>query len=140
MHPEDPAGAEVEGWLTALGVETVCQWDVLVFLYRHPTSLVGADHVARLLGYDSDRVVAALDVLAFLRLVTRSRMSQGARLYQFTAPPEPPPSRRWSWFRPVRPPPRVARGPRPRPGPTTGARPPTGRAGRSRTGRTTPRT
>jgi hypothetical protein len=90
MHPENPAAAEVEAWLTTLGVETVCQWDVLVFLYRHPTSLVGADHVARLLGYSTECVVAALDVLASLGLVTRSRVSQGARLYQFTAPPEPP--------------------------------------------------
>jgi hypothetical protein len=63
---------------------------VLVFLYRHQTSLVGAEHLALLLGYAAETVVAALDALNSLRLVARSRVSQGARLYQFTAPPEPP--------------------------------------------------
>jgi hypothetical protein len=89
MHQEPPADAEVEGWLKTLGVQTLCQWDVLVFLYRHQTSLAGADHLARLSGYPTERVVAALDVLDSLGLVKRSRVSQGARLYQFTAPSGP---------------------------------------------------
>ena len=87
MAQENAPDAEVGGWLKALGIEVLCQWDVLVFLYRHQTSLLGADHLARLLGYATEPVVAALDVLESAGLVERSRVSQGARLYRFTAPP-----------------------------------------------------
>jgi hypothetical protein len=90
MHPDLPSDAEVEGWLKTLGVETLCQWDVLVFLYRHQTALIGSDHLARLSGYATERVVAALDDLETLELVERSRVSQGARLYRFTEPHVPP--------------------------------------------------
>jgi hypothetical protein len=86
MHEENAADAEVEGWLKALGVDSLCQWDVLVFLHGHRASLLGADHVARLLGYPNEPVIAALDALEALGLVERSRVSGGARLYQFTAP------------------------------------------------------
>ena len=81
--PSDP---EVAGWLHTLGVVSLCQWDVLVFLYRHQTTLLGAADLARLLGYASDPIVVALDVLESLGLVERSRVSQGARLYQFIVP------------------------------------------------------
>ena len=53
MHEENPLDAEVEGWLKALGVDSLCQWDVLVFLCRHLASLVSAEHIARLLGYET---------------------------------------------------------------------------------------
>src|SRR5262245_35348742 len=90
MPHEPPADAEVEGLLKVLGVESLCQWDVLVFLYRHQTTLVGADYLALLLGYATESVIEALDVLESLELVARSRVSQGARVYQFTVPPGPP--------------------------------------------------
>ena len=89
MAQDDPPDIQVEGWLKTLGIESLCQWDVLVFLYRHQISLVGAEYLARLLGYASGPVVAALDVLASLRLVERSRVSQGVRLYRFTVPADP---------------------------------------------------
>src|SRR5262249_53092914 len=85
-----PADAEVEGWLQTLGVTSLCEWDVLVFLHRHQATLVGADHLARLLGHADEPVVAALEALDSLGLLARSRVSQGARLYQFTAPAGPP--------------------------------------------------
>jgi hypothetical protein len=85
-----PPDAEIEGWLKTLGIETLCQWDTLVFLYRHQTSLVGADYMARLMGYATEPVVAALDLLESRGLVDRSRVSQGARLYQFCVPSVPP--------------------------------------------------
>ncbi len=90
MHQESPSDAEVEGWLKTLGIELLCQWDVLFFLYRHQASLLDAEHLARLLGYTAEQVVAALDVLEALRFVERSRVSQNVRLYQLTAPSEPP--------------------------------------------------
>lgn len=89
MHGETPTSAEVKNWLATLGIETLCQWDLLIFLQRHPTSLVGADYLARLLGFTNEPVVAALDVLESLGFLLRSRLSQGARIYQFTVPPDP---------------------------------------------------
>jgi hypothetical protein len=96
MPHENISDAEIDGWLNTLGIVSRCQWDVLVFLYRHQTSLVGADFIARLLGYASDPVVAALDVLEFLGLVERSRVSQIVRLYQFTVPPDPQRGDAWA--------------------------------------------
>src|SRR5262245_16022717 len=75
---------EVAGWLHTLGVASLCQWDVLVFLYRHQTTLLGAANLARLIGYPSDSIVVALDSLEALKLVARSRVSQSARMYQFS--------------------------------------------------------
>ena len=89
MHQENPRDAEVEGWLKTLGIESLCQWDVLVFLYGHRISLFGAENFAPLLGYASGPVVAALDFLESLRLVERSRVSQGVRLFRFTVPADP---------------------------------------------------
>ena len=86
LDRENPPDLQVEGWLKTLGIESLCQWDVLVFLYRHPLSLFGADYLACLLGYASGPVVAALDVLEALRLVERSRVSRGVRLYRLTVP------------------------------------------------------
>jgi hypothetical protein len=90
MAHEPPTDAEVAGWLKTLGIESLCQWDVLAFLHRHPTSLVGAEYIARLLGYPAEPVLAALDLLEQLGLVERSRVSQNVRLYQLTVPSEPP--------------------------------------------------
>ena len=89
MPHEHISDAEIDGWLTTLGIASLCQWDVLVFLSRHQASLVGADVIARLLGYTSGPVVAALEVLESLELVERSRVSQIVRLYQFTVPSDP---------------------------------------------------
>lgn len=86
MEPQQPPHVQVEGWLETLGVECLCQWDVLVFLCRRLTSLVSGEHIARLLGWPTADVVAALDHLEPLGLVNRSRVDQGVRLYQFTAP------------------------------------------------------
>ena len=86
MDPSFPPDPEVAGWLTTLGVTSRCQWDVLVFLARHQSTLLGAADLARLLGYASQTLVVALDHLESLALVERSRVSQGARLYQCGGP------------------------------------------------------
>src|SRR5262245_47428603 len=83
-----PPDTEVAGWLTTVGIASLCEWDVLVFLYRHQTTLLGAAYLAHLLGYPSNAIVVALDVLEYRELVARSRVSQGARLYQFRVPPD----------------------------------------------------
>ena len=85
-----PPDAEVAGWLHTLGIVSLCQWDVLVFLSRHQTTLLGAASLAQLLGYATEPIIAALEGLESLALVTRSRVSQGARLYQCMVPPTSP--------------------------------------------------
>jgi hypothetical protein len=97
IQHEHISDAEIDGWLKTLGITSLCQWDVLVFLHRHQTSLLGADFIARLLGYASGPVVAALEVLEFLGLVERSRVSQIVRLYKLTVPSTP--SRDDAWAR-----------------------------------------
>ena len=89
MEWENPPDLKVEGWLKTLGVESLCQWDVLVFLDRHPSILVSTDHIALFVGCATAEVVAALDRLESSGLVERSRVSQGVRLYQVTASADP---------------------------------------------------
>jgi len=80
------ADGDVHHWLQSVGVESLCQWDVLTFVYRHRTTLLRPLHLARLLGYRMEPVVAALDSLATLQLLRWSE-SRGVSLYQFTVPP-----------------------------------------------------
>ena len=89
MAQHNSPDLQIESWLKTLGIKSLCQWDVLVFLYRHPISLFGADYLTGVLGSPSCEVVAALDVLESLRLVERSRVSQGVRLFRFTVPADP---------------------------------------------------
>ena len=89
MAQDNQPDLQVENWLKTLGIESLFQWDVLVFLYRHHSSLVSAEHIASFLGYATAEVVAALDSLESSGLVERSRVSQGVRLYQLTAPADP---------------------------------------------------
>jgi hypothetical protein len=89
MAQDNQPDLQVEGWLKTLGIESLCHWDVLVFLCRHQPTLVRAEHIARLLGDATAEVVAALDSLESSGLVQPSRVSQGVRLYQLTAPADP---------------------------------------------------
>jgi MarR family len=89
MAQDNQLDRQIEGWLKTLGVESLCQWDVLVFLYRHQSSLVSAEHIARFLGHTTAKVVAALDSVESSGLVERSRVSQGVRLHQVTVPADP---------------------------------------------------
>ena len=86
---QDQPDLQVEGWLKTLGIESLYQWDVLIFVYRHQSSLVSAEDIARFMGYATAEVVAALDSVESSGLVERSRVSQGVRLYQLTAPADP---------------------------------------------------
>ena len=89
MAQDNQPDLQVEGWLKTLGIESLCQWDVLVFLYRHQPTLVRAEYMSRLLGNTTAEDVAALDSLESSGLVQPSRVSQGVRLYQLTAPADP---------------------------------------------------
>jgi DNA-binding MarR family transcriptional regulator len=89
MAEDNQADLQVEVRLRTLGIESLCQWDVLVFLYRHQSSLVNAEHIALFVGHATAEVVAALDSVESSGLVERSRVSQGVRWYQLTAPADP---------------------------------------------------
>ena len=89
MAQDNQPDLQVEGWLKTLGIESVCQWDVLVFLDRHPSILASNEHIALFVGYATAEVVAALNSLESSGIVERSRVSQGVRLRQFTAPADP---------------------------------------------------
>jgi hypothetical protein len=86
MAQDNQPDLQVEGWLKTLGIESLCQWDVLVFLYRHQPTLASTEHIALFVGYATAEVVAALDSLEASGLVQPSRVFQGVRLYQLTAP------------------------------------------------------
>jgi hypothetical protein len=90
MGHDNTVDTEVVGWLETLGITTLCQWDLLIFLYRHQTSLFGADYLACLSGYATELVVSTMASLESLEVVGRSRISQGARYYQFVVPSSPP--------------------------------------------------
>ncbi len=90
MAQDNQPNLQVEGWLETLGIESLCQWDVLVFLHRHQPALVSAEQIARFLGHGTAEVVVALDSVQSSGLIERSRVSQEeVRLYQLTAPADP---------------------------------------------------
>ena len=74
----------VAEWLKAIGINEIAQWDVLLFLHRHRNALLNTENIARLMRYKTGPLIAALDSLETLGMVERSRLSQGARLYQLT--------------------------------------------------------
>jgi DNA-binding MarR family transcriptional regulator len=76
-----------------LGITRLAEWDVLTFLYRHGTSLASAEQIARLVGYSSAEVGAALESLNSIGLIQRSHNCHGVRAYQL-APALPGDSRR----------------------------------------------
>jgi hypothetical protein len=45
MAQDNQPDLQVEGWLKTVGIESLCQWDVLVFLYRHPLEALVAGQV-----------------------------------------------------------------------------------------------
>ena len=86
---EDLGFAAVERWLAMLGVQTLAEWDVLIFLNRHAFSLFPADTVPSLAGYSSALSSAALNSLVRLGLIKRFRADFLQDLYTPTAPDEP---------------------------------------------------
>ena len=82
MQPEKSLDLLVEECLGKLGISSLGQWDLLVFLYRHHAILGTTEHLARLLGYPFEVVREALEILESHKLVRGSKDSQSVRLYQ----------------------------------------------------------
>jgi DNA-binding MarR family transcriptional regulator len=67
-----------------MDISLLSEWDMLAFVYRHGPSLTSTDRIARLIGYESDVVGAALDRLERNKLIERSEPRQGPRLYRLS--------------------------------------------------------
>ena len=74
------------GWLEMVQISQLSEWDVLMFLHRHGTSLASAPQIALLLGQDSSTIGTALERLEALGLVQPSRSNGGVRFYRFVTP------------------------------------------------------
>jgi MarR family len=95
MRPHDLSDTDIDGWLHALSITSLDQWDVLVFLYRHQATLLGVCMLAQCLGHTQPAVLAALHGLEVRGLVQRSWVSHRVRLYQVIVPVALP--RREAW-------------------------------------------
>lgn len=78
---KDPA-LSVESCMKTLGISLLTEWDLLVFVFRHGTSLICTGDIAELMGYERTVVSDALDRLEREKLVERSRPSRGVFLYR----------------------------------------------------------
>jgi DNA-binding MarR family transcriptional regulator len=82
IEGEEPVELAVQSCLESIGISPLCELDVLAFVYRHGASLTSADHIARLIGYESAVVSGALDRLEREKLIERSQPCQGVRFYR----------------------------------------------------------
>lgn len=80
--PLEEAESGVLGLFAELGLTSLCQWDVLVFVARHDVALLSVPRIAELLGYPRDDVERALASLVDGGLVARSREVRRACLYR----------------------------------------------------------
>jgi MarR family len=91
VPPGNSLGFFVHDGLQTLGVSLLIEWDALVFVYRHGTSLASAAQIAHFIGYDQATTGAALDRLESLGLIRRlcGSDSQGMLLYHVSIPTDP---------------------------------------------------
>ena len=66
------------------GLQRPCDFDLLMFLAKHPRTLMTSEQLARLLGYQLKEIAQSLDVLINARLLTRAQnLPRLARMYVF---------------------------------------------------------
>jgi DNA-binding MarR family transcriptional regulator len=75
----------LQSCLESVGISHLGEWDVFAFVYRHGSSLVTAEHIARLTGHELAVVGKALDRLEGEKIIEQSRSSQGVRFYRIVA-------------------------------------------------------
>ena len=83
VEQDQSSDASVQGYIEDSGLVSLAELDVLVFLFRHQSSLPSAEQIARLLGHPSDAVGTAIENLEGHKLVLKSRRSQGSFLLIF---------------------------------------------------------
>jgi DNA-binding MarR family transcriptional regulator len=80
--------ALVQECVKDLGLSSLAEWDVLVFLYKHQSSLASTEQIARLVGHPHKAVDSALERLENQKLLQRSRPSQGVHFYELLSAAE----------------------------------------------------
>jgi DNA-binding transcriptional MocR family regulator len=74
--------SSIHDCLAGLGISLLSEWDILAFVYRHSPTLTSTEQIAKLIGYESGAVGAALDRLEREKLIERVGPSQGVRLHR----------------------------------------------------------
>ena len=76
----------VQSCLESLGISLMSEWDVLAFVSSRKASLISADGIASLIGYETTVVGAALDQLEREKLIERSQSSRGVSFCRILTP------------------------------------------------------
>jgi hypothetical protein len=87
IESETNSEISVRAWLESAGISLLSQWDVLAFIYRHGPCLTSAEQVARLIGYETTAVTAALDWLERENVIQRAGFCQ-VQLHTIVAFPD----------------------------------------------------
>lgn len=72
----------VQDCLAALSISLLSEWDIFTFIFRHGPTLTSTDQIAKLIGYGSRAVGAALDRLEREKLIERVGPPQEVRLHR----------------------------------------------------------
>jgi DNA-binding MarR family transcriptional regulator len=81
---ETNSEVSVQSCLESTGISLLSDWDMLAFVYRHGPSLISTDQIARLIGFESEVVGAALDRLERNKHIERSEPRHGVRLHRIS--------------------------------------------------------
>jgi DNA-binding MarR family transcriptional regulator len=79
---ETNSEVSVQSCLSRMGISLLSEWDMLAFVFRHGPSLTSTEQIARLIGYESTVVDAALDRLESEKLIERVGFSSAVRLHR----------------------------------------------------------
>ena len=85
IRGETNSEALVQGFLEHMGITLLSEWDMLAFIYRHGPTLTTTHQIARLTGYESAVVAAALDRLESQKLIERVGPPERTRLHRMVA-------------------------------------------------------
>ena len=82
MPAEESQDKLIKECLGCLGISSIYEWDVLLFLHRHGATITHNGELAQFVGYESRAVSDALDKLRDRGLVASSRPNSRCELYQ----------------------------------------------------------
>jgi DNA-binding MarR family transcriptional regulator len=74
----------VQDYLKQVKISLLSECDILAFVYKHGPNLASTDQIARLIGYESAVVRAALDRLEHEEVIERVGSADGVRLHRLS--------------------------------------------------------
>jgi len=86
MTLEEGARIALDSLLSAVGIRSLDEWDILRYLADHPLGPIGPDHLAHQVGQELAGTGPVLVWLEGLGLVAHSAGPAGSSLYQFVTP------------------------------------------------------